>query len=297
MSLDTQLHLTRSLSWAAAATLFGGLTFIGALWPPGASVARTRQVLGVAWASGLLALAANFIAGAEQFDGTGVSAALSGSRLRQFTDSAVGSGGLARLLLWLLALVVVVPLFQRGEAAVRSAGWRFGALVLGLAFVRSIGLGDDHDGWLTVSADFLHVIGVLVWLGGLVFLCTVVLPRHKAHELATVLPAWARTARISVGLVVAGGVVLAYEHLGGIRPLFTTSYGHTLIVKLVLVAALLAAAYLSKTWVEHRLRLAVVLDGDRQTVQPLVLSVALEVALAIPVLVVAAVLVAGHPPA
>jgi len=297
LSLAEQLQIARVLSWTAIATVVGGFVFVAALWPAGANVRRTQQLLIGSWVGGAVSIVLSFVVSAAQATGVSVGQAMSARLLREFAGSTAGAGGVARILLWLFALVVVLQLRQHGEDAARSLGWRVGALAVGFGLSRAVSLGDDHDNWYVTTAAVVHVAGMVMWVGGLVVLCVVLLPRRRADELAAVLPGWARLARTSVGLIVIGGLVLAWGHLGGVSPLFTSPYGRLLIVKLGLVAGMVGAAYLSKTWVEHRLRLAVVLDGDRETVQPLMLSVGLEVAFAVPVLVVAAGLLAGHPPA
>lgn len=134
-----------------------------------------------------------------------------------------------------------------------------------------------------------------LWLGGLAFLVVVVLPRRDADELATVLPRYSWLALGSVTAVVAAGTALSWDLVGGLDPLLTTGYGHRLLVKLALVGVLLLAAQQSKSFVQGRLDLAVVLGGDRAVLRPLVLCVTTEAALAAAVLSAAAVLATGSP--
>jgi hypothetical protein len=68
-----------------------------------------------------------------------------------------------------------------------------------------------------------------------------------------------------------------------------------LITKLLLLAAVLAAAWCSKTWVAHRLDFAVVLRGDRAVIRPFVYSIAAETALVLLVLIAASLLVTANP--
>jgi len=68
-----------------------------------------------------------------------------------------------------------------------------------------------------------------------------------------------------------------------------------LVTKVVLLAVILGAAWVSRTWIAHRLDFAVVLRGDAATVAPIVRSVAVETALTLLVLVAASFLVTANP--
>jgi putative copper export protein len=95
--------------------------------------------------------------------------------------------------------------------------------------------------------------------------------------------------------IIGAGSLLAWQVVGSVHDLLHTSYGHTLLLKLALVTAVLALAQHSKAWVRHRLDVAVILDGDRATVRPFVYSVAAEAGLALAILAAASVLVTSSP--
>lgn len=151
--------------------------------------------------------------------------------------------------------------------------------------------------WLGSIADLAHLIGVAVWLGGLVLLCTTVLPRRRPDELRRVVPRFSTMAGAAVAVVVVAGSVLSWQLVGSFGALTGTRFGHVLLVKLALVAAIGGAAFLSHRWSNGHLdrALASAEPVGPGTLRPFVISVATEVALAVAVLTAASVLVATSP--
>jgi putative copper export protein len=114
------------------------------------------------------------------------------------------------------------------------------ALVLSLAFASGLSLS-GHDGAegsrLSAAADWVHLSGASLWLGGLVALAVAVWP--TAPELRReAFSRFSRVAAASVALVVVAGVYLSVVRLPELSDLWTTGYGQLLLVKvgLVLVA-------------------------------------------------------------
>lgn len=214
-------------------------------------------------------------------------------------DTQVGQVLAARMLLWLLAAIVLTWLLQRGRLAVTTHAWRVGAAATSFGLVVTTGMS-SHAAETSVPlvsqvADLVHLIGMSTWFGGLVLLLAGVLPRRRPEELAVVMPRYSTLALTSVVAIAAAGAVLAWQLVGSVGDLVTTSYGQLLLVKLAVVALVLAAAQRSKAWVARRLRYVVVLGADRAAVRPLRLSVMAETGLLLGVLAVAVLLVTANP--
>ena len=93
-----------------------------------------------------------------------------------------------------------------------------------------------------------------VWLGGLAGLMAAVLrPQVPPAEVAAVVPRYSRLAFASVAALVVSGTVQAVREVESPTALFVTAYGWVLVAKLVLVAVVLAAAGVSRVWVQQRL--------------------------------------------
>jgi copper transport protein len=202
-------------------------------------------------------------------------------------------------MLWSLALVLLAELLRSGAGAVTGLAWRVGALAVGLATLRIDGLSghssDTHSKVIAELADLVHLAAISLWLGGLAVLVIGVLPRRDVEELARVVPRYSTLAMLCVTAVAASGTVLAWRLLDNVGQLTSTTWGHLLLIKLALLAVVLAAAFGSKTWVAHRLDFAVILRGERGLVRPFVLSVAAETTLVVCVLAVAGFLATADP--
>lgn len=151
----------------------------------------------------------------------------------------------------LLALVVVLlvrlPRIGRGrtvggEIAPRAV---LAALLTAvLVTVALLGHATDGAAWLLVPAAVLHLAAMTVWLGGLVVLVAVVLPRLRRTPAAAlrVLRRWSPWAFVCVGVLVVTGEVQAFPVVAPLPSLWATDYGRLLLLKLALVAVVLVVA-------------------------------------------------------
>jgi putative copper export protein len=286
-ALSVSVHV---IDYLALAVLLGGLLFVSVLWPAGAQDRRTRTILVVSVLAGVFGAIATVLLSAQY--------ATAGAAVVDVLEAPFGRTAAAMALLWLLAAVVVVAVLQRGEQVVQSLAWRVGAAAVAIGLLRTTGMNghssETAEASLGMIADFLHLGGVSVWVGGLTVMSIGLLPRRKAGELADVVPKFSKFAMISVLAIVASGLILVWQIIGSIGAIFDTSYGRVLIIKLSVFALVLLAAMKSKNWVEKRLQLAV-LESRRPMVRALSLSVGAETVLVVAVLVAASVLVTANP--
>ncbi|MFF7053683.1 copper resistance CopC/CopD family protein [Streptomyces griseorubiginosus] len=295
-SVRKGLVAARWAGYLALALFVGGLAFVALLWPGGAYEPRARALLGFAWTVGLLATVATVgLQGAYTSLG-GLRDALHPATYVDVLGTRPGIVLAARGLMWVLAAVVLAALLQ---GATRSPGWRVGGLAVTFGLLRTTGMtGHNSEGseptWGAV-ADFLHLLGAALWIGGLAMLALAVLPRRRPGELAEVVPGYARLAALSVAGIVGAGLVLAWQVVGSYDALLHTSYGHLLLVKTAVLGGVLVAAYASRQWVRTRLDLAVLLRGDAATVRSFGYSVAAETGLVLVVLAVTSLLVTADP--
>jgi len=96
---------------------------------------------------------------------------------------------------------------------------------------------------LMIAADWLHVLGGASWLGSLLCVMVIGIPIALTLELperwasiASLVNAFSPLALLSAGVVVASGVFASWIHLEHWSALWQTTYGKTLLVKLLLVA-------------------------------------------------------------
>jgi copper transport protein len=171
------------------------------------------------------------------------------------------------------------------------------ALVLGLGFASGLSLSghsaaDAGSSWKSELADWVHLSAATLWIGGLVQLAVVVLPLAPDLRRAAFLR-FSTMATVLVALVLVAGTYLSILRLPRLHDLWTTHYGHVLLVKLGLVAVALGWGAL------HRFLAvpAVERGGGDGIFARLPRSVLGESLAGMAVLLAAAVLVDSKPPA
>jgi putative copper resistance protein D len=146
-----------------------------------------------------------------------------------------------------------------------------------------------------MAADFLHVLAAGGWIGALFILLTAGIPATKRagderwNEVALLVNAFSPAALACAALLTLTGAWATWMHAGSISALFTTAWGRTLLIKLALLAAVLAAG----AWNWLRLRPAL---GSEAATLRLRASARTELTLGIVLLLVTAILVATPPP-
>jgi copper transport protein len=101
---------------------------------------------------------------------------------------------------------------------------------------------------LNVTVEWLHLVAVAVWIGGLVWLLIGV-RRLAGHPRAVAVVRFSRLAAIALALAAVSGLLRAVDEMEGLtfwRLLLHTSYGIALVVKAGLVAALIGLGGLNR---------------------------------------------------
>lgn len=262
------------------------------------SAAVRRLVLpvaGVAVVTGLL----NFVGQAAKAAKVGVARGFGGEVLADYVHAAPGHGqqvgpgaiGLIQLGGCAVVVVAMIALAVRGT---RAAAWA--VLALGVVTASIPNLPYGSAGVAGMAKDLLamvHVLGVVLWVGGLVVLAGAGLLSRGSRDSADWHRAWARfgvVAMYAVGMLVVSGSWLAWSHVGTPGQLLTTPYGRYLAIKLLLVAGMLAIGTYNVRVLLPRIASARA-AGDQATAARLAIRqfpvvVAVEAALATGVLVI-----------
>jgi copper transport protein len=124
------------------------------------------------------------------------------------------------------------------------------AFLLGLGFVSGLSLSghsaaDAGSSWKSELADWAHLSAACLWIGGLVQLAVVVWPLLPDARRSAFL-GFSRLATVCIGVLLLAGVYLSILRLPQLSDLWTTGYGHVLLVKIGLVAVALAWGGLHK---------------------------------------------------
>ena len=148
-----------------------------------------------------------------------------------------------------------------------------------------------------MALDFVHVLSVSVWTGGVVGLlwCVLLLKRDRTAEDARALggTVWrfSVTALIATALLITAGVLQALDRLVLIDDLYETPYGIALAVKIVLVLAALGIGAFNLLRWGPRLRAGI------RARTALVRDTVAETAIFVVIIVAASFLTAFAPPA
>jgi copper transport protein len=292
IAVATPQAVVRILDYVSLALLIGGGFFLARVWVEGTGDRRARRLLwwallGSAVATlltfGLTAAGLRGVSALDALDPPVMGAVL-GTRFSRVMAARAAFLGLGFLALTVLTL--------GRERAARSRWWQgLAALAAGGVLGTHSLLGHaSNEGFAARLAVFVHLAGVAVWLGGLVFLAAVVIPGRRAEEVRRVLPRYSSLAFTAVTTMVLAGTVMVLRVAPKVTELPQSGYGRMLLVKLGFVGLLLIAARQARTFTERRL----VTDATR--IRPLFMAVGVELVLAVVILSSTSVLAGRRPP-
>jgi copper transport protein len=144
------------------------------------------------------------------------------------------------------------------------------ALALPLPFSLNAHAAAETTGrTVAIVSDYVHVLSASLWIGGLFLLfgafvpCLRLLtPTGQRSVLTRLLPRFSILALTSWGMLGLTGLYAGWLQLGNLDGLFHTAYGHSLIIKLLLLVPLLALGAFNLLVVTPKLRAS---SGPDQT--------------------------------
>ncbi len=155
-----------------------------------------------------------------------------------------------------LAALFIIPLAlrrARPPVALLAAGLVCGLAELVGREVPSSAKGDWPRSIFNTVVYSFHLFGAAAWIGGLVALLGLAvlrgIPRDAQREFwPAAIRRFSLLAEVSVGVLVLSGLWLYWVHIKGFHQLYTTLYGRTLVVKLIVVAVLLVIGASNQFW-------------------------------------------------
>lgn len=175
-----------------------------------------------------------------------------------------------------------------------APGLRWPAVALGAVLASGLSLSghqatEPNASLVTELADWVHLVAAMLWVGGLVLLALCVWPLQSAAARRAAFLRFSRLAMVLVAVIVGAGTYLGIVRLPELSDLWTTDYGHVLLLKTGIVLVALAWGGFHHTFVRPRLIRGESPAGVRR-------SLLAESSVAMAVLLVAAILVNGSPP-
>ncbi|MFE6842166.1 copper resistance protein CopC [Streptomyces sp. NPDC057686] len=270
--------IARYAAYGGFTVLVGGAAFILLCWRRGATQRPLQKLVVRAWVT-LTAATLAMLVLRNPYTGSGKFAdALDLDGLKAVLETKPGASLVSRLLLLGAAALFIAVLFGafarrtaetgdtgkgkngdkasgKGQAADKEAN----DLLFGLGIGGAVVAGGIAATWalsehastgiqpgIAMPADILHLLAVAAWLGGLTALLVAL---HKAPGIEReAVRRFSRVAFVSVLVLTITGIYQSWRQIGSWSALTGTSYGRLLLLKVGLVAVLVAIAYVSRSW-------------------------------------------------
>ncbi|HBF86017.1 MAG TPA: hypothetical protein DD420_40725 [Streptomyces sp.] len=255
--VGTLYDIARYAAYAGFILLAGGSAFVLACWQRGAGARPLQRLVVRGWititaATLVMLLLRNPYTGsgklADAFDLDGLQAAL---------DTKPGAALVSRLLLLGASALFVAVLFgayakreDEKEKQDLTFGLAIGGTVIAVGIAGTWALAEHASTGIqpgiAMPVDVAHLLAVATWLGGLVALLVALY--RTPHITADAVRRFSRMAFGSVVVLVGTGLYQSWRQVGSWSALTGTRYGQLLLIKVGLVAVLLAVAWFSRRW-------------------------------------------------
>jgi putative copper resistance protein D len=262
--LNDPLIWLRALHFAATASLAGALPFKTLVSDPAVRTAQgdgymaaivRRRLAWIVWLSFAFVLVTGagwFVVQAAQMTEVPPSAVFTeGAAWNVLLNTDFGNVWAARAVLAALFAAALVletgPLANVRASSVLSTTLAV-SLVGALAFAGHAAAGSDMEGAVHLSADILHLVAAAAWLGALLPLAMLLSAAYSKNDAMSIRIARTATLRfsvlgvVSVGTLVATGIINSWFLVGSIDALASTDYGRLLSLKVVLFFVMLSIA-------------------------------------------------------
>ncbi|MFF8843550.1 copper resistance protein CopC [Streptomyces sp. NPDC015127] len=265
--------IARYAAYAGFVLLTGGAAFVLLCWRRGASVRPVQRLVVQGWVT-LTAATLAMLLLRSPYTGSGDPAdALDLGGLADVLETKTGAALVSRLLLLGAAALFVAVLF--GTYSRRDDEQERKDLTFGLAMGGSVVAAGIAATWalsehastgiqpgIAMPVDVLHLLAVAVWLGGLATLLTA-LYRTPSVERAAV-RRFSTAAFWSVVVLAATGTYQSWRQVGSWSALTGTRYGQLLLLKVGLVAVLVAVAWISRRWTARLSEVAAAVPAEAE---------------------------------
>lgn len=238
---------------------------------------------------GFHAVLVNYLVQVGQIGGNGLTGMFDLDMARLLLDTPVGASTLWRLTAFTFALIGVVIAMSRISTLSKPPSQRLQSLIIAVPTVAVLILAysfrlSGHvsvHGTLAQAAITLHILAFAAWIGSLYPLLRLTC-QLEGRELAWFMSRFGDHARVILVVLVGSGLGMLFALLGTVSELWTSAYGQALMLKFLLVTGLLAVA------AHNRFRLVPQLAEAGSTSQSLRKSIAVEMLLALLILLVTA---------
>ncbi|MFF3969599.1 copper resistance CopC/CopD family protein [Streptomyces rubiginosohelvolus] len=249
--------IARYAAYGGFVLLVGGSAFVLVCWRGGATALPMQRLVVRGWLT-LTAATLVMLLLRNPYTGSGKFAdAFDLAGLQSVLDTKPGAALVSRLLLLGAAALFIAVLFgtyARREDEREKKDLTFGLAVGGGVVATGIAATwamSEHastgiQASIAMPVDVLHLLAVAAWLGGLASLLVAL---YRTPDIGSA--AVRRFSAVAFGSVVvlaATGIYQSWRQVGSWSALTGTRYGQLLILKVALIAVLLAVAWFSRRW-------------------------------------------------
>ncbi len=249
--------IARYAAYGGFVLLVGGSAFVLVCWRRGATALPMQRLVVRGWLT-LTAATLVMLLLRNPYTGSGKFAdAFDLAGLQSVLDTKPGAALVSRLLLLGAAALFIAVLFgtyARREDEREKKDLTFGLAVGGgvvAAGIAATWAMSEHastgiQASIAMPVDVLHLLAVAAWLGGLASLLVAL---YRTPDIGSA--AVRRFSAVAFGSVVvlaATGIYQSWRQVGSWSALTGTRYGQLLILKVALIAVLLAVAWFSRRW-------------------------------------------------
>ena len=279
----------RYVSYAAIMTVIGILLTAATVWPDARShPILTRALSATLIATGVLALM-QLVVLASDIGETSLWASIGSMGTATSTQA-----GMALALRFVAAVAMWVTVTR---VKIRYDDIYWTAVAIPSAFLLGTWAFAGHAStmrWPAVGVvtDVVHHAAAAAWLGGLVIVAGLVMPRTAPEIAALVVRRFSTVAAVSVGVLMLTGVVQSVRLVGGPTALLSADHGRYLALKVTAVLVMVAIAAANRRRVSRYLSEP---SRLRENLRPMRRAMLLEVAIGLVVLGITAAMVVSPP--
>lgn len=255
--VGTLYGIARYAAYAGFILLAGGAAFVLACWQRGAGARPLQRLVVRGWTT-LTAATLVMLLLRTPYTGSGKLAdAFDLDGLKAVLDTKPGAALVSRLLLLGASALFIAVLFgayakreDEREKRDLTFGLAVGGTVIAIGIAGTWALAEHASTGIqpgiAMPVDVLHLLAVAAWLGGLAAL---LVGLYRTPDLGvTAVRRFSRVAFGSVVVLAATGIYQSWRQVGSWSALTGTGYGQLLLVKVALVAVLVAVASFSRRW-------------------------------------------------
>ncbi|MEV6438874.1 copper resistance CopC/CopD family protein [Streptomyces anulatus] len=249
--------IARYAAYGGFVLLVGGSAFVLICWRGGASALPMQRLVVRGWLT-LTAATLVMLLLRNPYTGSGKFAdAFDLAGLQSVLDTKPGAALVSRLLLLGAAALFIAVLFgtyARREDEQERKDLTFGLAVGGgvvAAGIAATWAMSEHastgiQASIAMPVDVAHLLAVAAWLGGLASLLVAL---YRTPDIGSAaVRRFSAVAFASVVVLAATGIYQSWRQVGSWSALTGTRYGQLLIIKVALIAVLLAVAWFSRRW-------------------------------------------------